>query len=80
MPKLIEALREDNSLLRSQAVLALVGIGPAAKSAVPALIDLLKDKSENDRRSILLAFSKMGAEAAAAVGDPFTTRRFAVPT
>jgi HEAT repeat protein len=43
VPALIEALKDKSINVRQNAAFALGGIGPAAKDAVPALSEALKD-------------------------------------
>ena len=53
--------------MRINAALALGGIGPAAKDAVPALIIALKDEEENIRLTAALALGDNGPAAKDAV-------------
>jgi HEAT repeat protein len=47
VPFLVEALGDSNPTVRARAANALGGIGPAARAAVPALVDLTKDAHGN---------------------------------
>ncbi|MDZ4817700.1 MAG: HEAT repeat domain-containing protein [Planctomycetota bacterium] len=68
VPDLIEALSVDNLEFRRSVNLALAAIGPAAKGAVPALINELNDvKSVETVPSAAFALGKIGPDAAAAV-------------
>jgi HEAT repeat protein len=67
--KLIEALKDkDNATyVRSDAAMALGGIGPAAKAAVPALIEALNDKGFNVRYWAATSLGQIGPAAKDAV-------------
>src|SRR5262249_49934949 len=46
VPELIKALKDDDWQVRNQAAVALGAIGPQAKAAVPALIDVLQEEDK----------------------------------
>jgi hypothetical protein len=64
---LIEALDDDDWLVRIQAAVVLGAMGPEAKAAVPALTDVLQDEDKYFRRHGAAALGKIGREARAAV-------------
>ncbi len=49
VPVLIELLKDENSIVRQEAILILARIGPAARDALPALEQALKDPDEQVR-------------------------------
>lgn len=65
----IQALRDENFVVREAAIKALNGIGPEAKEAVPALVQALKDENSDirARRSAVYALGKIGPGAKEAV-------------
>ncbi|MEO2025979.1 MAG: HEAT repeat domain-containing protein [Fuerstiella sp.] len=65
VPALIRLL--DKPHYRDLAVTVLGEIGPAAKTAVPALVALLKSDNEQLRRESFIALATIGPEATAAV-------------
>lgn len=52
---------------RNAAAYAISGMGPAARSAVPVLIEALEDPSPTVRFPVCIALREIGPEAAAAV-------------
>lgn len=56
---LTEALRDPDANRRAGAAYALGQIGGAAKSALPALLDLLTDPEVNVRRQVSYAISRI---------------------
>jgi HEAT repeat protein len=66
MPGLLAALQNDKAAY--WACLVLREIGPAAKAAVPALTEKLKDPRPEIRREAALALGAMGSAAAPATG------------
>ena len=64
VPGLIEALKVDKAAF--WALIVLREIGPAAKDAVPAITEKLKDKNPEIRREAVLTLGAMGDAAAAA--------------
>ena len=67
VPGLIEALK--NEKMAFWALIILRDIGPAAKDAVPAITEKLKDNSPKIRREAVLTLVAMGDEAASAVPE-----------
>ena len=65
VPGLIEALKDDKAAF--WALIVLRDIGPAAKDAVPAITEKLKDKKPEIRREAVLTLGAMGEAAAPAV-------------
>ncbi len=63
VPGLIEALTNEKAAF--WALIILRDIGPAAKEAVPAITEKLKDKRPEIRREAVLTLGAMGSEAAA---------------
>src|SRR5206468_3411275 len=61
---LIQALGSQSPYVRSAAAEAVLRIGPEAKAAGPALLDLLKDKDDDVRQSALGALKEIGATEA----------------
>ena len=53
--------------VRQAAAVALGGIGPEAKTAVPALTDLLNDKERAVRHAAASALGNVGPEAKTAI-------------
>ncbi|NQU21814.1 MAG: HEAT repeat domain-containing protein [Candidatus Nealsonbacteria bacterium] len=75
VPRLIKALEHADARARAAAIIAR--IGPAAKEAVPALIEALKDENAQTRCEVLFAIAAIGPDAKEAVaaaidslGDP----------
>jgi HEAT repeat protein len=62
-----DALKDKNASVRYAAALALFGLGPEVKSAVPVLSDGLKDKDVRVRRAAAMALGEIGPEAESAV-------------
>jgi hypothetical protein len=68
VPDLVAALKDKDPQVRAGAARALRGIGPAAKTAVPALMgSLRKEKDEESKLEMISALGKMGAAAKEAV-------------
>ncbi len=74
VPSLIEALRNENDLIRHGAVLALSiavrerpGAAPAIATAVPALIEVLQDPDIDIRHAAASALSEIGPRDAAVI-------------
>jgi HEAT repeat protein len=63
---LIEELQRPDSTVRYRAAMALGEIGPAARSAVPALIGALKNDADH-RPLIAQSLGRIGPDARAAV-------------
>ena len=62
--KWAEALKNEDSFIRWRAASALGQIGPAAKDAVPALMEALKDKHSGvTRRAAASALGRIGPAA-----------------
>ncbi len=61
--KLIEALKDQDTGVRSSAAYALGKIGPAAKDAVPALIEALKHQDSRVRLGAASALGGIGPAA-----------------
>lgn len=59
VPTIIEALKDQEWIIRSLAAHALGKIGPAAKDAVPALTEALKDEDANVRDMAQMALKKI---------------------
>jgi HEAT repeat protein len=69
IPVLMELLKDNENFVRSSAVVALHNIGPDAKKATPALIDLaLQDTTPNTRRNAVLAVAAIEPDK---LGDLF---------
>ena len=62
---MIGLLKSKDVETRREAVIALAGIGPAAKSAVPELITLMDDKEFPNRGAAAFALGKIGSKDAA---------------
>jgi HEAT repeat protein len=68
IPVLIQGLKNQQSWpIRSDASYILGQIGPEAKAAVPALIELLRDQYDDIRRNAIEALGRIGPEAKTAV-------------
>lgn len=65
VPRLIEALKNDR--VAYWVCIVLRGMGPAAKAAVPALVEKLKDPQPDIRREAVLALGAIGEAAISAV-------------
>ncbi len=65
VPGLIEALKDEKAAF--WALIILRDIGPAAKDAVPAIAEKLKDKRPEIRREAVLTLGAMGEAALPAV-------------
>lgn len=63
----VEDLHGMAPYTRNQAAYAIGGMGPAAKSAVPALIEALKDPEATVRFPVCIALREIGPDAIAAV-------------
>ncbi|MBI3464751.1 MAG: HEAT repeat domain-containing protein, partial [Planctomycetes bacterium] len=59
----VKALKHSDPFVRSRAAVVLGQIGPAAKAAVPALIEALKDPNPYTRWSVVEALGKIGPKA-----------------
>lgn len=68
LPAIIQAMREENSDVRLAAIWAAGEFGPAAKDAVPALIQILRDRP-NGYWYAAGALAKIGPDAQAAVPE-----------
>jgi HEAT repeat protein len=67
LQKLIRRLRSRKDVKRIHAGLLLGKMGPAAKEAVPTLLDLLRDANARDRRLAAWTLGYIGAGAAEAI-------------
>jgi WD40 repeat protein len=67
---LAEALRHEHAVIRAGAADALAQLGPAAKAAVPLLLELTKDKSKVAREAAAAALEKIDPEAAKKASRP----------
>jgi len=65
VPPLIEALEHEE--VRGLVAATIARIGPAAKAAVPALIEALSDENPRIRNEVLFAIAAIGPEAKEAV-------------
>ncbi len=65
--RLIERLKDEDVLARSDAAEALGQIGPEAAPAVEALVEALKDEAAGVRLHAAMALGGIGPEAAPAV-------------
>jgi len=63
----VEDLHGMAPYTRNQAAYAIGGMGPAAKSAVPALIEALKDPEATVRFPVCIALREIGPDAIEAV-------------
>ena len=72
--ELVEALSDNDALVRRLAAIVLGDIGDAAVNAVPALIGRLKDNDQDVREQAASALSKIDTEAARR--DGFLKRLF----
>jgi HEAT repeats len=63
----IADLKADAPATRNAAAYEIAGLGPAAKPAVPALIEALDDPDAAVRFPVTVALGEIGPEAAAAV-------------
>src|SRR5439155_1762109 len=60
--------RDRHELVRRRAALALGELGPAARTAVPALLEALRDKELMVRRWTAFALGEIASKAASAAG------------
>ena len=65
VPLLTDLLKDRDSTVRSSAAYALGEFGPEARAAIPALMELLKDKDAS-RAAAASALGDIGPEASAA--------------
>jgi hypothetical protein len=65
----VKALKNWDSRVRGEAATALGRIGPAAKAAIPALIDALKDRDPLVRVEAASALGSIGPDAIGALRD-----------
>ena len=73
---LVQALKDQDEGIRQEAALTLGRVGPAAREAIPALLEAMKDKNKLMRRNAIIGLSciehqeKVAAAVIAAVDDP----------
>jgi hypothetical protein len=70
VPVLIELLKDDNSIVRQEAILILARIGPAARDAVPALQQALNDPDEQVRARAITALRQIELATSGESGRP----------
>jgi len=70
VPVLIELLKDENSIVRQEAILILARIGPAARDALPALQQALKDPDEQVRARATTALRQIELATAGGPGGP----------
>ena len=70
VPVLIELLKDDNSIVRQEAILILARIGPAAGDAVPALQRALNDSDEQVRARAITALRQIELASPRESGRP----------
>ena len=70
VPVLIELLKDDNSVVRQEAILILARIGPAARDALPALQQALKDPDEQVRARAITALRQIELATSGESGRP----------
>ena len=75
VPRLVKALEREK--VRPKAAAIIARIGPAAKAAVPALIEALADKNPETCSEVLFALAAIGPDAAEAV--PAITQALGAP-
>jgi HEAT repeat protein len=63
-------MKDDNSIVRQEAILILARIGPAAKDAVPALQQALNDPDEQVRARANTALRQIELATTAESGRP----------
>lgn len=65
---LLEALEDPEPAVRAEAARALAGLGAAARTAVPPLLEMLRDEEESVdvKRALIESLGRLGAEAAPA--------------
>jgi len=63
LPILMEALKDEDTLVRQSAAIALERIGPNARAAVPSLIEALKDQDANVRSRAARALGYVAPDA-----------------
>jgi hypothetical protein len=62
VPALIDALQDEHEAVRSNAVAALMGMGPMARDSIPALTRLREDDNERVRQHAARALEKIKTE------------------
>jgi HEAT repeat protein len=60
VPTLIELLRDKEAKNRKNAAIALRDVAPAAKTAIPALVELWKDENPNVHKAVFEALNRIG--------------------
>ena len=70
VPVLIELLKDENSIVRQEAILILARIGPAARDALPALQQALKDPDEQVRARAITALRQIELATSGESGRP----------
>jgi HEAT repeat protein len=78
VPDLTHALQDGDTLVRWAAAYGLGEAGPDATGAVPALIQMLKRGSANERQAAAQSLAKIGAPAVAPLIDVLAHERDAV--
>lgn len=68
-PALLEALKSEDGMARAGAARALGGMGPAAKEAIPGLVENLRRDQPDERRETIDALGLIGPDAAPALGE-----------
>lgn len=63
VPAIVEALKDKNTYTRRAALKLIEQMGPEAREACPALLDLLADDERFGSRALDAAFNAIGAEA-----------------
>ncbi len=67
VPKIVPLLAEENATIRSRAAELLGRMGPAAKDALPALLERVKLRNDRDMEAVLKAIGGIGPAAGEAV-------------
>jgi HEAT repeat protein len=62
-PELIDAVKDESPRVRLQAIEGLAVFGPAAREAIPALADAMKDRDGNIINAAAITLAKIGKEA-----------------
>ena len=65
--KAIEALRSSDQETRRKGLVALLAVGPAAKSAVPAIIEIIEQEAPDVPIEPLVVLERLGPDAKDAV-------------
>ena len=79
IPRLLEALQDDEGPVREAAAWALTRIGSSHKALVPFLVPKLRDESEETQATAIIGLGHIGPDAEPAVPDLIERLRDGTP-